>query len=143
MTVQADTLEALLGKVVQTLVGLSWTVRGDVTKAEVVADRESELPVGVKIFDFNKKVFRVPTEDSRGSIFCIFSFTWGLETGGNNWNNSTKGFKQVMKSKQQTQDTAELKKIHDISECEFWKSWVVLLAARIEGKQGGQLWQKR
>ena len=35
-----------------------------------------------------------------------------------------------------------VKKIHDISEHEFWKFWGVLLAARIEGKQGGQLWQK-
>ena len=35
-----------------------------------------------------------------------------------------------------------VKKIHDISEREFWKFWGVILAARIEGKQGGQLWQK-
>ena len=134
--------EALLGKVVQTSAGLSWTVCGDVTKAEVVADRESELPVGVKNFDFNNKSVRGPNRgQSRINLLHLLIHLWP-----GNWRKQLEELNKRIQASNEVKAAntryGRVKKIHDISEREFWKFWAVLLAARIEGKQGGQLWQK-
>ena len=63
--------ELLIGEVVPTSAGLSWTVCCDIKKSEVVSDPELELPVGVKNFDFNNKtdsLFGVQAEGIQGLI---------------------------------------------------------------------------
>ena len=135
--------EALIGRVVPTSAGLSWTVRHDVKKSEVVADGESEKPVGVKNFDFNQKTVVRPNHgQSQINLLHLLIHLWPGD-----WREQLEQLNKRIQDHHQMKVSntrfGRVKKIHDISEREFWKFWGVLLAARIEGKQGGQLWQKQ
>ena len=75
--------ETLIGKVIPTSAGLSWTVRNDILQLEVVEDTETEQPVGVKKFDFNNKTSERSepwTIPNQRSSLTDSSLAWKSET---------------------------------------------------------------
>ena len=69
--------ETLIGKVIPTSAGLSWTVRNDILQSEVVEHTETKQPVGIKIFDFNNKTVSGPNcGQSRINLLHLLIHLW-------------------------------------------------------------------
>ena len=129
----------LIGSQVQTSAGLTWIVRGNVLHTEV--EPVDSTVVGVRNFDFNNKRMKTSRGLTRINFLDLLCHLWPGD-----WRvqltTLNHRIHEDYKEKVRMTRHGRVKKVHEITEREFWVFWGILLAARLEGRRGGKLWDR-
>ena len=109
--------ENLVGTVVNTSAGLSWKVRRDILQSEVVEQQDSL--VGVKNFDFNNKRMKTGRGLVRINLLDLMIHLWPGD-----WRTQLTILNHRIhndyKEKVRVTRHGRVKKVHEITEREFW-----------------------
>ena len=130
----------LIGTQVTTAAGLTWTIRDDILETEVEDDYDSV--VGVKNFDFNKKKVK---SNNRGQTRINF-LDLLIHLWPGDWREQltqlNHRISENYKEKVRATRHGRVKKVQEITEREFWVFWGIIVAARLDGRKGGRLWDR-
>ena len=129
----------LIGSEVQTSAGLTWTVRGDVLPSE--GNSVSDSLIGIRNFDFNHKRMKAGRGLVRINFLDLLIHLWPGD-----WRAQLTEVNHRIHNdyKQKVSATrhGRVKKVHEVTEREFWVFWGIILVARLEGRKGGRLWDR-
>ena len=130
----------LIGTQVTTAAGLTWTIRDDILETEVEDDYDSVM--GVKNFDFNKKKVK---SNNRGQTRINF-LDLLIHLWPGDWREQltqlNHRISENYKEKVRATRHGRVKKVQEITEREFWVFWGIIVAARLDGRKGGRLWDR-
>ena len=130
----------LIGSEVNTAAGLTWKVRNDIRQSEV-ADEYDPL-IGIRNFDFNNKRMRTNTKGLlRINFLDLLIHLWPGDWKSQ-LTNLNKRIHDEYKQKVKMTRHGRVKKVHEVTEREFWIFWGIIIVARLEGRKGGRLWDR-
>ena len=115
---------------------LQWTVRDDVKKSPQNRTREYHNLLGIKGFNFNKRDIRANGKNSRINFLNLLKHLWPGD-----WKENLNKMNQYIERHNNNRTSQVQKKVHKVSQNEFWKFFGLLLVVRLEGVAGGDLWK--
>ena len=115
---------------------LQWTVRNDVKKSHDNTTQEYHDILGIKGFNFNKKNVKANGKNDRINFLNLLKHLWPGD-----WKDNLAKMNQYIKKHNNNRKSQMHKKVHMVSQNEFWKFFGLMLVARLEGIPGGDLWK--
>ena len=117
---------------------ITWKVRGDVKKHTEKENVEFNKQIVIRGFNFEKK--NECAADGKNPRINFLNLLIKLWPG--DWKENLKKLNESVDDANSNRAT-RAQKIHRASQKEFWVFFGILLIARIEGVQGGELWRNK
>jgi len=114
----------------------TWTVRDDVKSDATNMEKEFHKKMGIRGFDFNHLPVRADGKNNHINFLDLVKYLWPGD-----WTAQVETANKYIKDFNDAKKTRSKRRIAPISHKEFWAFFGILLVARLEGTQGGNLWK--